>query len=504
MASKTKKLKTDERSLFEIVLEIARHEFEVLRTKEGEFVAFPRTGPKVQIDIFGSSGSLVSEIQMKCFRITGKYPSRKLIDDVIGILMGECKKNQKYRLYKRHASIGDSHYIDIGDETGEVIEIRDGNFTIIKHSPCLFRRNDLMDPLPKPKVGRDLNEVFKVLGIPQHYWALITGWLIANLNSDSPGLILLLDGEQGTGKTTVSKILGALMDPPNTPQSPPDNRESWFDMCGRSRVIILDNLSEISKKFSDDLCRASTGAVENRRKKYTDGNTYSIGIRQIIILNGIGLAITRNDLVDRIIQIKMPKIPETNVITEKDLWAFWEDIYPEALGSLLSKAARVYQHLPNVKLESSPRMADFAKVLKSLDEIEGTNAYQVYCEGLSSMSALTVENDPFLIAITKEIKKPWEGTAAQLQMLLSNHSLYGEGKNWPASPRDISAKLSRSAPALRRLGFEIEDLGNRNMVNTKRWRISPDTSVTSITSDIFLFNKKEKKEGESVEGYGVS
>jgi hypothetical protein len=314
----------------------------------------------------------------------------------------------------------------------------------------------------------------------------------------------LLDGEQGTGKTTVSKILGALMDPPNTPQSPPDNRESWFDMCGRSRVIILDNLSEISKKFSDDLCRASTGAVENRRKKYTDGNTYSIGIRQIIILNGIGLAITRNDLVDRIIQIKMPKIPETNVITEKDLWAFWEDIYPEALGSLLSKAARVYQHLPNVKLESSPRMADFAKVLKSLDEIEGTNAYQVYCEGLSSMSALTVENDPFLIAITKEIKKPWEGTAAQLQMLLSNHSLYSEGKNWPASPRDISAKLSRSAPALRRLGFEIEDLGNRNMVNTKRWRISPDTSVTSITSDIFLFNKMEKKEGESVEGYGVS
>jgi hypothetical protein len=149
-------------------------------------------------------------------------------------------------------------------------------------------------------------------------------------------------------------------------------------------------------------------------------------------------------------------------------------------------------------------MADFARVLKSLDEIEGTNAYEIYCDGLSSMSALTVENDPFLIAITKEIKRPWEGTAAQLQLLLSKHAPFVEGRNWPVSPRDISAKLSRSAPALRRLGFEIEDLGNRNMVNTKKWRISPDTSVTSITSDIFLLNKKEKKEVDGVEGYEVS
>lgn len=495
---------TEKRSPLELILEIGRHEFEVIQTLEGDFVAFPKSGPKVGIEVSGLSGSLTSELQMIYYRIIGKFPSKKLVEDAIGILVGEARKFPKQRLYKRNASILNANYIDIGDATGEVIEIKDGEVNILKESPCLFRRNDVIEPLPRPKSGRDLNEVFEVFGVPEQYWTLIKGFLIANLDSEVPAPLLLLDGEQGSGKSTLSKILGALMDPPSTPQSPPDNRQSWFDMCSRSRVIILDNLSTIPNWFSDDLCRASTGVVERRRKLYTDGNSFSIWIKQIVILNGIGLSISRNDLVDRLIQIKLPTILGKNKKTERDLMDFWNEIYPEALGSLLNLAARVFQNLPNVEINELPRMADFAKVLKSLDEIEGSNAYQVYCDGLSSMSALTIENDPFLIAITKEIKKPWEGTASQLQTLLGQHEPYIANKHWPSTPRDISAKLSRSAPALRRLGFEIEDLGNRNILNAKKWSIAPNTSVTSVTSDIFLFNKKEREEGVDTQGYEVS
>jgi len=109
---------TEKRSPLELILEIGRHEFEVIQTLEGDFVAFPKSGPKVGIEVSGLSGSLTSELQMIYYRIIGKFPSKKLVEDAIGILMGEARKFPKQRLYKRNASILNANYIDIGDATG--------------------------------------------------------------------------------------------------------------------------------------------------------------------------------------------------------------------------------------------------------------------------------------------------------------------------------------------------------------------------------------------------
>ena len=77
----------------------------------------------------------------------------------------------------------------------------------------------------------------------------------------------------------------------------------------------------------------------------------------------------RDDLADRIIPMNLPVISHESKQYESYLDKQREQLYPEILGGLLDLCAKALERLPDVKLSSLPRMADFARVLQSLDEI---------------------------------------------------------------------------------------------------------------------------------------
>ena len=79
-----------------------------------------------------------------------------------------------------------------------------------------------------------------------------------------------------------------------------------------------------------------------------------------IILNGIEDVITRPDLADRAILLKLAPITEAQRRPEKMLWQEFELARPQILGALLDTAAQGLRALTRVRLERLPRMADFA------------------------------------------------------------------------------------------------------------------------------------------------
>ncbi|MGE5696900.1 MAG: hypothetical protein ACM4D3_17235 [Candidatus Sericytochromatia bacterium] len=71
----------------------------------------------------------------------------------------------------------------------------------------------------------------------------------------------------------------------------------------------------------------------------------------------------RPDLADRLVLVDVKCIKAEDRRGETDLDQQWGKVLPQVFGGLLDLAAAVHQRLPELSLPSSPRMADFAKVL---------------------------------------------------------------------------------------------------------------------------------------------
>ena len=195
-----------------------------------------------------------------------------------------------------------------------------------------------------------------------------------------PHPVLMLGGEQGTGKTSAARLLIGLVDPSIAPlRSAPRDAEQWAVTALDSWVVCLDNISQISRWLSDAICKAVTGDGLVRRKLYTDSDLAVLTFKRCIILTSIDPGAMQGDLGDRLLLVDLERIGDESRRTEGELEAAYRDLRPRLLGGLLTAVARTLAALPAVRLRAMPRMADFAKVLAALDaacpELTGGRAW---------------------------------------------------------------------------------------------------------------------------------
>ena len=103
-------------------------------------------------------------------------------------------------------------------------------------------------------------------------FVLVIAWLVAALRGCGPYPLLALAGEQGSAKSTFSRILRALIDPNTAPlrSLPRGRRRDLFIAANNGHVLSFDNISGVSAWLSDALCRISTGGGFSVRQLYTD------------------------------------------------------------------------------------------------------------------------------------------------------------------------------------------------------------------------------------------
>ena len=319
---------------------------------------------------------------------------------------------------------------------------------------------------------------------------LVLGFIISAYFESIPHPIIGLNGEQGSGKSGTAKRLVSLIDPsPAALQSPPKDLMAWIELAAGSYAISLDNLSKLNDWLSDSLCRASTGDSLVKRQHYSDKDLVVHKFKRVIILNGINLTILRDDLADRIIPISLPVITSHDRKYEADLEDDWANAFSEIFGGILTLCAKVLEGYEMVELAELPRMADFARILKAIDMVRGTDSLSAYLEEIGKMASNAIDGDNFLKVLRKLIPNSWTGTAAELLDLVSPAMPLGLDKTWPTSAREVTEKLTRTSPTLRKVGWNIEDLGSSNENKTKRWRIAPPTGVTG---EIFTLYTKSK------------
>ena len=450
----------------------------------GEPYALPLDGPRI-VKMLRGAGSLRAELASAFLSDFGNPPPQQALADALMAIEGIALAGKAKPLALRVADSHGALWLDIGDDTGELVRIAREGWQIVSEAPVLHRRTALTAALPTPATDGDLSALWSLLNIAAPDRPVLVAFLVATLMPNMPHPILLLTGEQGTGKSTAARIIASVVDASTVQlRKPPRDLDSWTTAAVGSHVVAVDNLSTLPDWLSDALCRASTGDGDVRRRLYTDGDLHVISFRRVVILNGIDLGDVRDDLADRLVTVDLHRIEETARAKDDDLTQRWQAAAPLILGGLLDLTARVLAILPSVHLERSPRMADFAHVLAAVDQIEGTDGLNRYRALAGELARDAVTSDPVLLALTSTISIPWDGPAAELLDILTATLHDGRPpKGWPSGARVLTSLLKRRAPSLRRLGWTVEQLSKRGE-RGRLWQIDPPSKPDERPDEI--------------------
>jgi hypothetical protein len=199
---------------------------------------------------------------------------------------------------------------------------------------------------------------------------------------------------------------------------------------------------------------------------YTDDDDIIYNFKRCIGLNGINLAATKADLLDRSIIVELERITKDKIRKIEEIWQEFNKIKPQLLGFIFDVLARVLQ----VKrsggieiIEGLPRMVDFAEIGEIISRCMGYEDNKflgAYYNNIGLQVEAAIESSPVGSAIVKlmeyrEEQQEWKGTTSELlaeldqiaadKLKINTH----HSKLWPKSPNALSRRLNEVKTNLR-------------------------------------------------------
>ena len=147
-----------------------------------------------------------------------KAPSSQAIQDALNVLSGDAiHAGPEIDVHTRIAEQDGRLYLDLADSAWRAIEITPSGWNVV-NPPTKFIRPRGMLPIPEPERGGSLDELRPFLNLQDDDdFALVKSFLVSTLRPNLPFPFLVLTGEQGTGKTSQSIRLKAIIDPSKAP-----------------------------------------------------------------------------------------------------------------------------------------------------------------------------------------------------------------------------------------------------------------------------------------------
>ncbi|RIV17907.1 hypothetical protein D2Q93_14750 [Alicyclobacillaceae bacterium I2511] len=403
-------------------------------------------------------------LQNKFYHQEGKTATKDALNRVIEVLEGKALyEGTEEPVFTRIAINKKQIILDLGTSDWKVIVIDEEGWIITSQSPVNFIRSRSMLSLPIPSFSGNVEKLRNYIAVPDdESWVLLVAWLLQSFNPNGPYWILVLQGEQGTGKSTIARILRSLIDPAKAElRTIPRDERDLIVYAKNSWVLAFDNLSGTPTWLSDALCRISTGGGFGARALYTDGEESIFWGKRSIILTGIDEVVSRHDLLDRSLIVNLSPMSERK--TEVELMAEFENQKPVILGGILDAISSALRNRGNMDHINLPRMADAAAFVIAAEEglgwAEGTFLAS-YNKAHQQDIESAIEGDMVastLLDLLKE-KGIFRGTMAELLDDLSDRvgDKTKNSRRWPQTPKKLSNRLKRAAPHLREIGV-IED-----------------------------------------------
>jgi len=384
-------------------------------------------------------------------------------------------------------------WVDLCNENWEAVQITKSGWEVIQSRPIKFVRQTGMLSLPRPARGGSLRDVDGFTTLAGDALTLVKGFMLGCLRERGPFPILALIGEQGSGKTTLSRLLKRTVDPSKaaTRCLPRDERDLMIAAEGQ-HILALDNLSFVDEQMSDALCRLATGGGLSTRTLYTDRDETVFECERPIILNAITDVLPRPDLIDRSIMVIVPALDESRRRPESEFWRDFDKVHPSILGALCDAARLALRETKSLPVPAV-RMADFTIFVSHGEKglgLKDKAFLSAYENNRRDANEVALDLSPVAQALKAffEVRHDWSGTAAGLLEEL-NFKVSDEvrrSREWPKTPRGLSGAIRRIIPNLRRAGFIItmdarESGTGRALIEAKSTESSSQPSQSSPT-----------------------
>lgn len=447
------------------------------------------------------SDRTIQTIQNRFYQQYKKIPNRRSLDTSLDHLEFQANASPKQKVYYRTARIGDTIYIDLGSANYELVEIDANGWRVVSSSPAKFVRSPGTLPLPIPMPGGEIHSLRSSLNTANESDFLLTlAYIVGTTYPSSEYPLLILQGPQGSTKSTMSSVLKRIIDPTKPIlRSLPRNEQDLFIAAKNAHLITFDNLSGISNVSSDTICKLATGCGISTRKLYTNHEEVFIELARPIIINGIDDLASRGDLADRALVLHLPKVPESKRLANSVFWERFESQLPGILGCIYSSISHGLKRRGEIHLDSLPRMADFALTACACLEYFGyshDSTLQTLLANRTEIAVDAVESNSVGRAVRHLAlaRLTWVGTSTDLFLELSN--VVGEderrGVPWPRSPQGLSRELFRMAPSLKLEGIEVQfqRTGKRREIKIAR--------IASQASQIPVQNTMDFTKGDAM------
>ncbi len=412
---------------------------------------------------------------------TGCMPQEAVVTNIVAMLKARAEiKNDVEPVFLRVApdEAENAYFLDLGDRSRRAVKITRAGWEIVEHPGVAFWRPPCQRALPVPERGGSIEVLRKYVNVTTSQWPLFVVWLTAAIRPVGPYPLLVLTGEQGSGKTTLAEVCRRLIDPHDSlPRGLPRSERDLMVAAHHAWLQIYDNTSAITNWQSDALCRLSTGGGFAARSLFSDDGETIINAERPIVLTGIDDFVRRGDLMDRSIFLQLDTIFPEQRLERLEFWADFRREHPQLLGSLLDAVAGGIEFRPQVRLRALSRMAGLdlwgEAVVRGLGWAPGTfvAAYQA---NRRASSEQVLEDSPLVTALVMALEayRSLCCSATELLEILTQfkpaHATAATG--WPKSPWALSRALRRLAVQLRALGIEFQtSFEHRGRVMTLVW-----------------------------------
>lgn len=469
---------------------------ELYRTPDDEIFADVRINDRREtLSLNGKRSPFRDWLSMQAYRATGKVPSSQALSDALAVLQGRARfEGAVCPVFVRLAHHDSSIYLDLGTEDRSAVRITAEGWCMVSDPPVRFRRTRGMLALPTPVRGGRLDELLTVVNIRREDWPLVAGYLIMCFHPFGPYPILLLLGEQGTGKTSTAEKIRAIIDPavPALRAEPKELRDLMVGAIN-NWLLPFDNLSHITPWLSDGLCRISTGGGFAIRAHYENAEEALFQATRPVLINGIDDVVTRSDLLDRCVTVETQFITDSRRRTKAEIERQFTEMQPRVLGALLDAVVMAMRHHETVQLPGLPRMADFAKWVVAAEPALGLREGEfmaAYAGNRAGAHDLILDNSPVAAAIRELFARNdgyWRGTPAELHRELAQFVDDAGRRTYPRTAKSLKDAIYRVKPNLRAVGIEAEHFrsNGKNQWAIKKAEAGSTLPTLTVTPTLF-------------------
>jgi hypothetical protein len=212
-------------------------------------------------------------------------------------------------------------YYDLTNKLGEVVAITKDIWSIKKSTevPIMFDRRNIqraqVNPVSSGQYPEDIFAQFMdLLNVKKEDRLLLMCYIISLFLPKISKPILMLHGPEGAAKSACQKIIKRLADPSSTSLLKLRQREDDLILqFADNYLIYYDNVSQIPEWISDLFCMIATGTSFSKRMLYFDDQEMVFELIRPIGFNGINLAASKADLLDRGLNIELEEIGENQI-----------------------------------------------------------------------------------------------------------------------------------------------------------------------------------------------